>query len=205
MFRKQNCIIHFSAVEGNEIIVLIKNEDSWLDREFLQKLFGQLTEYIEEKDMKITVSMGVGTPITQLTEIRRSVTEARRSLQIVHACQRQSTIRSYDDIGIYRLLFELQDQEEFGNIMNGIIRRMKEYDLVNNENLVETLRIYLENDRNIGTSAAQMFLHRNTLKYRLKKIEEILMCDLSDVNTCFNLRLAFKIECFLQSEKTYYS
>lgn len=195
---------HLSIVDNNEIILFIKNEGTWLDRDFLQKFYARLNDWLEEQELGITVSAGIGSPFTQLSGMRRSVIEARRSLQMVHACKRTGAIRSYDDIGIYRLLFELQDQEVFENIRNGIIGRLREYDMVNHENMVETLRIYLENDRNIANSAAQMFLHRNTLKYRLKKIEEILLCDLSDVNVCFNLRLAFKIERFLQSEKTYY-
>lgn len=199
-----NKTIHFSIIDNNAIVLLIKNEGVWIERDFLNRFFEKLSVYMEEQDPDITVSAGIGSLFTQLSEIRRSVIEARRSLQIAHVCGRRKVIRSYDDIGIYRLLFELQDQEIFDHIRNGIIGRLREYDMVNNDNLVETLRIYLENDRNIGVSAAQMFLHRNTLKYRLKKIEEILLCDLSDVNVCFNLRLAFKIDNFLKSEKSYY-
>lgn len=203
LLRLRHRDMHFASIETNDIVLLVQNEGHYLEKRYLQELFRSLMNFIEE-DQKITISVGIGTPFLQLPEIRRSVTEARRALQIMQACGKKNSIRCYDDIGIYRLLFELQDQEVFQNIMNGIIGKLREFDLDNSENLVETLRIYLENDKNIGLSAQQMFLHRNTLKYRLNKIEEILLCDLSDSNTCFNLNLAFKIERFLQSEKMYF-
>lgn len=203
LLRVQHKEIRFSLMETNDIIILLRNEGEYLEKGFIQKIFYLLMEDLKEKQEKYTISVGIGTLFSNLPEVRRSVTEARRSLQIMQVCNRKQSVRFYDDMGIYRLLFELQDQETFQNIMNGIIGKLREYDLENGENLVETLRVYLENDKNIGVSAQEMFLHRNTFKYRLNKIEEILLCNLSDPNICFNLNLAFKIERFLQSEKMY--
>lgn len=195
--------LQFMVTEKNDIVELVQNEGSYLDRAYMKELFEELIADVQARYEGITVSVGIGTIFSQLTEVQRSVTEARRSLQILSACGRRGTIRCYDDIGIYRLLFELQDQETFRAIKNGILGKLQEFDLENGENLTETLQVYLENDKNIGISAQKMYLHRNTFKYRLNKIEEILLCDLSDSNTCFNLNLAFKIERFLQSEKMF--
>lgn len=195
--------LQFSLTEKNDIVELIQNEGTYLDRGYIKQLFEEMIADVQKAHKNISISVGIGTPFSQLLEIQRSVTEARRSLQILAACGRRSTIRCYDDIGIYRLLFELQDQEVFRAIKRGILGKLQEFDLENGENLTETLQVYLENDKNIGISAQKMYLHRNTFKYRLNKIEEILLCDLSDSNTCFNLNLAFKIERFLQSEKMF--
>lgn len=191
----------FCLEENNNITVLINNEGPYLDKRYMLKLFNSFQKSLAEKETDISVSVGFGTPFGHLSECRRSLAEAKRTMQILQICDRNNTIRSYDDIGIYRLLFEMQDQEEFVHIRNGIIGKLLAYDAENNENLMETLEVYLENDRNIKTAAVQLFLHRNTMKYRLTKIENILMCDLSDVNTCFNLRLAYKINKFLESER----
>ncbi len=194
---------NFSILENNNVITLVSNDGPYLEKKFMMDLFGELQKQIVGRERNLTVSVGIGTPFNHLSVCRKSVTEAKRSMQILQVCNRKNEIRYYDDIGIYRLLFEFQDQEEFFHIRNGIIGKLLAYDAENNENLAETLETYLDNDRNIAISAQKMYLHRNTLKYRLKKIEEILLCNLSDVNTCFNLRLAFKINKFIESEKMY--
>lgn len=195
--------LRFSVIEEGSLICLIRNDGDYLDRAYYKELFHELMYRVGRKYGALTVSVGIGSLFSEISEVQRAVTEARRSLQIARACGRTKVVRCFDDMGIYRLLFELQDYEVFLNIENGILGKLKQYDLENGENLVETLRIYLKNDKNIGMSAQEMYLHRNTFKYRLNKIEDILLCDLTDPNTCFNINLAFKIELFLQSEKAY--
>ena len=80
-------------------------------------------------------------------------------------------------------------QEELGVLLA--------FDEKNHASLVETLEVYLDNDKNIGISANQLFLHRNTLKYRINKAQSLLNLDLENANICFQLRLAFKIRKFL--------
>lgn len=200
----KNREMKFSLIENNDIVVFIKNEGEYPEKKFFNTLYRELKLVLQEDGERLMMSMGVSTVFSQLSECRKCVIEAERSLQILYSCQKKDMVRYYEDLGVYRLLFGMQDQEETRNIMNNIIGRLKEYDFENHENLTETLRIYLENDKNIGVSANQMYVHRNTLKYRLNKIEEILQCDLSDVNISFNLRFAYKIDCFLKSEKNYY-
>lgn len=199
----KNREMKFSLIENNDIVVFIKNEGEYPEKKFFNTLYRELKLVLQEDGERLMMSMGVSTVFSQLSECRKCVIEAERSLQILYSCQKKDMVRYYEDLGVYRLLFGMQDQEETRNIMNNIIGRLKEYDFENHENLTETLRIYLENDKNIGVSANQMYVHRNTLKYRLNKIEEILQCDLSDVNISFNLRFAYKIDCFLKSEKNY--
>ncbi len=59
--------------------------------------------------------------------------------------------------------------------------------------LCETLENYLKHNCNAKRTAEAMFVHRNTLNYRLKKISELLNCDLEDMNKCLSLKLAFLI------------
>ncbi len=201
VLRRKKQELVFSTIDSGIIYALIDNRDSCTDRKFLISIFRGLEKFVKESFPDITCSMGIGTPFLQLAGCEKSVKEAVRTLQIVYVCRRTDAIRCYDDIGIYRLLFELQDWEEFERIRDGIFGRLVTHDTEKNENLLKTLETYLECDRNIGITAQKMLVHRNTLKYRLNKIEEILLCDLSDVNTCFNLRLGFKIDKFLESER----
>lgn len=73
------------------------------------------------------------------------------------------------------------------------IGKLRKADELNNGNLSETLENYLNCNCNAKKTAEEMFLHRNTLNYRLKKIREILDCDFEDLDTCLGLKLAFLI------------
>ena len=67
------------------------------------------------------------------------------------------------------------------------------YDGINTGSLCETLENYLKHNCNAKRTSEAMYVHRNTLNYRLKKISELLNCDLEDMNKCLSLKLAFLI------------
>jgi sugar diacid utilization regulator len=93
----------------------------------------------------------------------------------------------YDDLGIYALLYEKGDRDQLADFADRWLGPLREH----NE-LTHTLRVFLETGGPSATAAA-LFVHISTLKYRLRKIESVLGIDLSDPEACFNLRLAFKI------------
>ena len=90
------------------------------------------------------------------------------------------------------------------NIMDRIIEEqigsLQTYDRANDTQLMKTLDIYLQEDCNIARTTERLYVHRNTVKYRIKRIQELLGRDLHDINVKFNLQLAFKIRKFLGQE-----
>ena len=59
--------------------------------------------------------------------------------------------------------------------------------------LIETLECYINHNCDIKQTAEGMYLHRNTLRYRINKIEELLQVDINDIQTVINFAVAFKI------------
>lgn len=64
--------------------------------------------------------------------------------------------------------------------------------------LFETLRVFLGNGKSMKVTAEKLYIHINTLKYRLQKISELLDCDLQNYRTCVHLGIAITIECYLR-------
>lgn len=62
------------------------------------------------------------------------------------------------------------------------------------DELYQTLCVFLEQNGNMSNAARILYIHRNTMKYRIKKLEEIMQCKLRDENTCFHLKLAIRME-----------
>lgn len=146
---------------------------------------------------KLSISIGVGALFNDLGEMNQSKEQAKQALSMIKKCQKRNEIRIYEDIGVYRLFFEYNDSEEVIDIYENILGELREYDKEHETDLLNTLGVYLDSGCNIGIAAETLEVHRNTMKYRIKRIQEILNVDFSDQNQCFNLRLAYKIKKYM--------
>lgn len=80
------------------------------------------------------------------------------------------------------------------NYRNTIIEKLKEYDEENSTDLLNSLYVYLINDSNVNLAAKQIFVHSNTMSYRLKRITEICGINLNDANLKTTLYLDLLID-----------
>ena len=89
-------------------------------------------------------------------------------------------VLSASSMGIYKFMFKSGNQQEILDYCNEKLKKLEEYDHANGTFLQDTLIAYYMNGFNIGKTAEGLFVHRNSLQYRLKKIEEILGMTLDD-------------------------
>ena len=91
----------------------------------------------------------------------------------------------------------LQQKKEMKEFLDDYVThkigKLLEADNVQEGNLAETLEAYLDHNCNANATAEDLFIHRNTMRYRLDKIKHILNSDLSDLSECLELKLAFSI------------
>lgn len=149
------------------------------------------------KKYRWNLSIGVGTVFSGVENVYESVEQARKALSMIRKCKKRNEVRVYEDIGIYRLFFEYDDKSEMVGIFKNTLGKLIDYDSDNEMDLKGTLEVYLDTNCNIGLSSEILGIHRNTLKYRIKRIEEILNVDFENPNQCFNLRLAYKIKKYI--------
>ena len=142
---------------------------------------------------QLSFRAGVGSMFSTLSDASQSAAEAKEALHMIRQCHKTEEIRFFEDTGIYRLLFRFQDKEELHDISATILGNLIAYDLTNQTELVLTLETYLDCNCNLTAASEALDVHRNTMKYRIKKIQDLLDVDFSDYNQCFQLRLAYKI------------
>ena len=87
----------------------------------------------------------------------------------------------------------LQIQTLLPEFVRNILGKLHNYDVEKNYNLITTLECFLKNDCNIQRAASKLFVHPNTLRYRLKRAEKISGLDLTDNDTKLELQLAIKL------------
>lgn len=96
-------------------------------------------------------------------------------------------VLSASSMGIYQYMFNSGNQQEILNYCNDKLKQLEMYDNANGSFLIDTLLNYYMCGFNVGKTADMMYVHRNSLQYRLKKIEEILEISLDDSMEYLNL------------------
>jgi DNA-binding PucR family transcriptional regulator len=164
------------------IVVLAEVDRSWT--EFRSAVLSHLAD--EQGRCRI----GVGGVCQGPAGFPRSHREATLALKTQDAMRAADGATVFDDLGIYRILAEVEDTSSVDRFVREWLGPLLDYDETKGAELVPTLTQYLECGRSYDLTAQALSVHRNTLKYRLRRIREISGKDLSDSGTCFNLQLA---------------
>ena len=164
---------------GDAVVVLSHNEQAW--HNFHRRLRSELGQ---------DAFVGVGSPCEALGDFPRSYREAMLALRMRTTGGRGRRTIFYEQLGTYRLLAEVSELGVVDRFVEEWLGPLIAYDSDHGAELVATLSTYLECRGNYDTTAAALFVHRNTLKYRLRRIKEIANLDLKAADTLFNLQLA---------------
>ena len=186
-------ILFMSA--SDSVIVLIPLEG--LDKEEIRKILEETGSNIKQNLNGLTASAGVGSGYSKIIDLKQSLKEAEKVLKVLKCTRSFDSTCFYEDLGVYTLLLEIKDSEILKNFYLRMLGNLINYDRVNKSTLVKTLEVFLSENGSVIKTAEQLFIHRNTLSYRLKKIEEICNCNLESAQDCFNLRMAFHIKSIL--------
>ncbi|MFS8498290.1 MAG: helix-turn-helix domain-containing protein [Micromonosporaceae bacterium] len=135
--------------------------------------------------------VGIGQPRSQLVEAVGSYQEALQAARVGVQMPSLGHVVSWSSLGIYRVLARIDpDQLDPAGVHPGIDRLLRD---PANQALLETLECYLDLAGNAHATAEQLRLHRTTLYYRLRRVEELAATDLRDGNERLCLHLALKM------------
>jgi len=139
-------------------------------------------------DANLDLSVGVGRWYRERSALRRSFAEARLAASIGNQLSGPRALTLYGELGIYRLLADAIDR--------GALAAFREEQLAGIEHdaeLMKTLRAYLRARGNKASCAKDLFVHLNTVKYRLARIAELTGRDLEDAGALLDLHVALEI------------
>ncbi len=138
-------------------------------------------------------SCGIGRVATHVQGIPQSFREAQRAVEIGRRLFGEGKIHSFARLGIYRLLFYLDGQSELTTFYQEMLGPLLDYDVRHDGTYIKTLECYFQYNGNLSQTARTMHFHRNSLIYRLERIEEILGRSLEDAELRLSLQIALKI------------
>lgn len=190
-----------SYFQQNNFVILRRSEDVIL-------IVG-LEEKNDKKDDKVyslckillknlgnmnDITFGISDYHANITEISEGYKEAKRTLELMKVLKnKKEKIVFYKEIWIYDFLLNI-DKEKLKKYCDKKLLRVLEYDATNKgEDLFHTLEVFLDCMGRHNLAAEKLFIHRNTLNYRLNKIREILDCDLNDPFIRMKIEIGLKI------------
>ena len=152
----------------------------WLDRETASIATGQCV-------------MGVSRIVQGIPGLRTAVRQALDAVALREQVSGLDGPYHYEDLGLYRLLIGLRNNEELRHFYGESLGPLEQYDEDHATDLVLTLEAYFRENANASQTARALHVHRNTLAYRLRRIAEITGLDLEDAEARLILQLALKV------------
>ncbi len=143
--------------------------------------------------------IGVGGTCARPSELPRSLREAGLALRLQKTLLPGSGACEYPRLGIFRMLAAIPDLTDVEEFIREWLGSLLDYDARRKAELVRTLTQYLEHGGNYDATAAELSVHKSTLKYRLQRIRELTGVELNDPDVHFNLQLATRAWGTLQA------
>src|SRR5699024_333229 len=100
-------------------------------------------------------------------------------------------VLNFSELGIERIIFSNNPENEINHLKSEVLQEVIDYDNERNSDLILTLQTYLKHNGNIHSTAKSLFVHKNTVRYRLNIIEKLTGLDLSNLNDQLLLHTIF--------------
>lgn len=155
----------------------------------------QLYERIENEFEEVQFSMGVGKLYQDTSMLYRSYQQSKIALEL-GKISKYKEAAFFDELGAIRLFYN-QSEQELEEFIDEILGPIMTYDEEKEGNLFITLWHYFQASSNVTAASKNLYVHVNTLRYRLTRAEELLGKSLEDEETRFNVYSALKIAAML--------
>ena len=137
-----------------------------------------------------TLHYSVGRSTKSIRCLQKSYSLAQKIINLKISGQLPDSIHSYNKLGIYKIVIALENQDILNQIHDEYLAPLVEFDKACGTDYVSFISDYLKYDGKVKLMTEKMFIHRNTILYKIHKIEEILDCDLHRTDTQMFLMIA---------------
>lgn len=192
MFTVQNGDYLTSVDEDH--IILIKSFEPDIDLEKMMQVACTIEDMINTEIM-VNVRVAIGTMVRELKDVSKSYKEAKMALNVGKIFYSENNINAYASLGIGRLIYQLPVnlckmfiEEIFGdNTLDDL-----------DEETLYTINKFFENNLNVSETSRQLFLHRNTLVYRIEKLQKSIGLDIRTFDDALTFKIALMVVNYMK-------
>jgi carbohydrate diacid regulator len=181
---------------GETVIAIVTEAPANADARYIKKFASSIERKVrEEYDLRPLI--GVGTPARHLRELADRYKEAIVSIEIGKVFETDRTIVYYESLGIGRLIYQLPTT--LCEMFLSEVFKKNPIEALDAETLY-TISKFFENSLNVSETSRRLFVHRNTLVYRLEKIKKITGLDLREFEQAIVFQVALLVNKYLNSQ-----
>lgn len=181
-----------TAVDENNII-LIKDVTEDASRAALEKIALTISDMLSSEAMGIS-RISLGSVVKDLKDISRSYKEAKIALEVGKIFYEEKYVINYNRLGIGRLIYQLP-LPLCKMYIEEIFRDIKVEDF--DEETLNTVNKFFENSLNISETSRQLYIHRNTLVYRLDKLQKNTSLDVRTFDDAITFKIALMVAKYM--------
>lgn len=187
----------FVITVDNENIVLVKDLDDEVSQDRLNKIANTIVDTLQTEAL-ITVTVGIGTAANGVRELAKSYKEAQIAIEVGKAFDEEKTVINYENLGIGRLIYQLPTT--LCELFLSEVFKTGSIDSLDRETLL-TIQKFFENNLNVSETSRQLYVHRNTLVYRLDKVQKLTGLDLRILDHAIVFKVAMMVKKYLNNSQ----
>lgn len=181
-------------------VVLVKEIKAGISSKDLEKLARSISDTLGS-EFYTKVSIGIGTIVVGVKDLAKSFKEAQVALEVGKVFDNEKTIISYDNLGIARLIYQLPTS--LCEMFLREVFKKGSIESLDHETLF-TIQKFFENNLNVSETSRKLFVHRNTLVYRLEKIKKLTGLDLREFDHAIIFKVALMVKKYLTADPVKY-
>ena len=181
-------------------IVLVKEVKPGIESKDLEKLARSIVDTLGG-EFYTKAQVGIGSVIAGIKDLARSFREAQAALEVGKVFDTERLIVSYDNLGIARIIYQLPTTlcEQY---LREVFKKGS-IESLDHETLF-TIQKFFENNLNVSETSRKLFVHRNTLVYRLEKIKKLTGLDLREFDHAIIFKVALMVKKYLTANPVKY-
>lgn len=196
MTMSEHCTAYLLMNESMGMIGMIEVNSRCSETSIIEALETLLKRLVQQLP-ELSFSIGISRQTSGLNEAEAALKEAQKAIRVSRRRRDGVKLSRFSELGSLVFLSELSESESLRKFFEEKLGVLQVYDEKNDASLMQTLSAYLECDGHLQRTADSLFLHKNSVIYRLNKIRSLINVDLSDYRTLFDLHLCILMKDFI--------
>ncbi|WP_058486741.1 PucR family transcriptional regulator [Defluviitalea phaphyphila] len=188
-------------LKSRDFVTAVDERNIILVKEMVEKEYQQDKEKIAKmifdtlsSEAMSNISVAIGTTVKDLKDVSKSYKEAKMALEVGKIFYSEKHIISYDKLGIGRLIYQLPVplcNMYIKEVLHG--KSIDDFD----EEILTTVNKFFENNLNVSETSRQLYIHRNTLVYRLDKLQKMTGLDLRNFEDAITFKITLMVSKYM--------
>ena len=181
---------------GEHDIVLVKDIKQGAEMREIEKIATNIADTLSA-EFYTKVAIGISTVVDNIKDLARAYKEAQVALEVGKVFETEKNIINYENLGIGRLIYQLPTT--LCDMFLQEVFKKESLESLDRETLM-TIQSFFENNLNVSETSRKLFVHRNTLVYRLEKIRKLTGLDLREFEHAITFKVALMVKKYLDSK-----